>query len=157
MKCLQLILRKLFLIKEIVSQEGKLHFQRWRLLSTPWFRIYIHQILLSDLDAHKHDHPWHFLSFILRGSYREVWSNHPDHAYEFSSAYSSLPPEADRQARRIIRHHAQDAHQITLLTPSVWTLVLAYGRRREWGYLTSAGWIDHQTYRSLKRANKLPL
>jgi hypothetical protein len=59
------------LIKEIKSKDGKLHFRRWSLLDTPWFKIYIHGIYGPDEDLHLHNHPWDFKSFILSGSYIE--------------------------------------------------------------------------------------
>lgn len=51
------IIRKFFLVKEIISKEGEVHFRRYRLLATPWFNIYIHNIRRSDEDIHMHDHP----------------------------------------------------------------------------------------------------
>jgi len=156
MNLLVKLIRFLFLTKEIVSKEGEVHFRRYRLLATPWFNIYIHQILKSDLDLHKHDHPWHFISFILKGGYYEVWTEHPHHALEWSSVYSSVPAMPGLKARRVIKHHAQDAHKLTLLSKEVWTLVFTSGRERVWGYQTPQGWIDFKTYRSLKNEGKLP-
>jgi hypothetical protein len=151
------IIRALFLVKEIISKEGKVHFRRYRLLATPWFNIYIHQILKSDEDAHFHDHPWNFLSYILKGSYHERWTSYPDHKWEYDTVWSSLPPQNlfKMKPRRVIRHHAQDAHSITILTPEVWTLVFTSGRARVWGYQTPQGWIDFKTYRQLKNEGKL--
>ena len=69
------VIRTFFLAKEIISKDGVVHFRRYRLLSTPWFNIYIHNILRSDEDAHFHDHPWGFFSFILnctKGGYTRI-------------------------------------------------------------------------------------
>ncbi len=41
-----------FLVKEIKSKAGELHFRRWRLLQLPFFAIYIHGIYKSDEDLH---------------------------------------------------------------------------------------------------------
>lgn len=141
------LIRKLFLVKEIISQEGELHFQRYRLLATPWFNLYLHRISKSDEDKHSHDHPWNFWSWILWGSYREVYSLPPSH---LAVHYATYRPG------QVARHAALDAHSITLLTPVVWTLVLTTGRSRVWGYQTKQGWIDFKSYRSLKRLGKLP-
>jgi hypothetical protein len=150
------LLRKLFLVKEIVSKDGELHFRRYRLFSTSRGSIYLHHILKSDEDAHLHDHPWHFTSFILKGSYQEQCTLHPTHRYTYTSVYSAKPAEIGHKPRRHILHHAQDAHSLTLLTPAVWTLVFTWGRPRLWGYQTSQGWIDFETYRQLKRTGQLP-
>ena len=149
------LMRKLFLTKEIVSKEGRVHFRRYRLLSTPWFNIFVHQILRSDEDLHFHDHPWHFTSYILKGTYYERWTKHPDHKFIYESQYSSKPPMDGMRPRNKIKHHAQDAHSLTLLTPCVWTLVFTSGRDRVWGYQTPQGWIDFKTYRQLKNEGKL--
>lgn len=139
--------KNLFLVKEIVSKEGKVHFRRYRLLSTPWFSLYLHQICRSDEDVDMHDHPWDFESMILSGSYAE---------------FSKYPPEFDDveynkfYAGDCIKHNAEDAHRIYLLSPEVWTLVFTSGRNREWGYQTSEGWINHEEYRRRKREGTLP-
>lgn len=44
---------------------------RYKLLHTPWFGLYFHRIMRSDMGRHFHDHPWSFLSLILRGGYTE--------------------------------------------------------------------------------------
>ncbi len=142
------LIRKLFLVKEIISQDGVVHFRRYRLISTPWFNLYIHQILKSDEDLHMHDHPWDFYSFILYGSYSEETSYYPYFRVIHTKTYPT---------RTLVEHDARDAHQLTLKTPVVWTLVLTTGRAREWGYrIGPEEWIDFKTYRQLKRAGQLP-
>ena len=147
------IIRRFFIVKEIVSKEGVIHFRRYRLLSTPWFNLYIHNILHSDEDVHPHDHPWHFISLILWGGYIERWMS----AYENYRFWMGRPLRTDKHTMgSVIFHNAKDFHQITLLKPSVWTLVFTWGKRKSWGYQTRSGWIDHQTYRQLKNEGKLP-
>ncbi len=147
-------IRKHFLIKEIVSKEGVVHFRRYRLLATPWFNIYIHNILHSDEDKHGHDHPWHFMSIILRGEYLEQWFRFSED-WKYRAGYAFHINR--RSPRSVIRHHAEDFHKITLLTPSVWTLVFTSGRARSlWGFQTENGWIDFMEYRKLKNEGRLP-
>lgn len=140
------IIRFFFLVKEIIAKTGEIHFRRYRLLSTPWLRIYIHQILVSDYDDHFHDHPWHFKSRILKGSYWESWTNHPVHTIMYSREY---------RAGDTITHHAKDSHKLTLTSPMVWTLVVTWGRPRYWGYQTEKGWVGHKEYRQMKNEGKL--
>lgn len=139
-------IRKFFLVKEIVSKYGQIHFRRFRLLQTPWFAIYIHQILKSDEDQDMHDHPWNFTSVILEGSYMEACKIAPD----FDSIHYRTYYSGD-----VIEHKAEDAHKLTLKSQEVWTLVLVSGRTRYWGYQTPAGWIGHEEYRQLKNEGKL--
>lgn len=141
------LIKTLFLVKEIVSKEGELHFRRYRLLSTPWFNIYIHQILKSDEDAHFHDHPWNFHSYLLKGSYLEQASYPGDWSEKFSYTYF---------AGDWVHHDAVDAHSLTLMTDQVWTLVFTSGRERVWGYRMNDGsWTDFKTYRKMKNEGKL--
>lgn len=141
------LFRKLFLVKEIVSKEGIVHFRRYRILQTPWFSIYLHNIRQSDLDKHFHDHPWNFKSLILRGSYKEYFTCDPHHQFVLGQTYTP---------GNLVEHRAEDSHKIVLLTPEVWTLVFVFGPRRDWGYQTEIGFINHRDYRRLKDEGKLP-
>jgi hypothetical protein len=153
------LMRKLFLVKEIVSKEGVVHFRRYRLLSTPWFNIYIHNILKSDEDRDPHDHPFSFIAFMFWGSYQEEWLGaYEDHCYwDPPLGYGWNMRTQIRRIGSIFWHMAKDFHKITLRTKSVWTLVFASGRKRPgWGYQTKKGWIHFKEYRQLKSEGKLP-
>lgn len=145
-KIFKSILRKLLLVKEILSKEGVIHFRRYRLLQTPWFAVYVHHICQSDMDNHMHDHPWNFMSLILEGSYFEQTSYPPN----FYAIYSGKFYSGD-----VVTHQAEDVHRLTLISKEVWTLVFTSGRERDWGYQTKAGWIGHKEYRQLKNEGKL--
>jgi hypothetical protein len=145
MNWLTILIRFLFLVKEIVSRQGATHFRRYRLLQTPWLAIYIHQIKRSDMERDMHDHPWSFASIILAG------------AYEEDSMYPPLFHEMFTKkfyAGDVVEHRADDAHKITLLSSEVWTLVFTSGRERYWGYQTNSGWVGHKEYRQLKNEGR---
>ena len=139
---LRWLVRTLFLTKEIRSQAGVLHFQRFRLIQTPWFAIYVHRISASDEEKHAHDHPFDFLTFLLRGEYEESWAKCP---------HWSLFMKRRVRAGRWAFHDHTDVHKIKLLTPVVWSLVFAGGHKYDWGYQTNEGWVDHRVYRLRKR------
>lgn len=146
MNLLMKLIRYFFLVKEIVSKQGQVHFRRYRLIQTPWFAIYIHQILESDKDTDMHDHPWNFTSLILSGSYYESYKIAPD----FQSIHNKVYFVGD-----VIKHKAEDVHKITIQTPEVWTLVFTSGRVRDWGYrLKYDSWIGHKEYRILKNGDQ---
>lgn len=42
------------------------------LFRVPRFGIYLHHLLRSDYDRALHDHPWPFISIVLRGGYWEI-------------------------------------------------------------------------------------
>jgi len=140
------MLSKLFpLVKEIRSRFGVLHFRRWRIFESSIFRIYLHQILKSDEDLHEHTHPWNFLSLILWGSYLEENSSWRGHGIQGKKAVRFCFSPG------VSFHFASDSHKLWLTEP-VWTLVFAFGKKREWGYQTrtSAGFIQHELYREMK-------
>jgi hypothetical protein len=141
MNLLTRLIRFLFLVKEIISKEGVVHFRRWRLIQTPWFALYLHKICQSDKDLDMHDHPWNFQSLIVKGAYREACKLAPKFDYIHLNSY--YPGD-------VVKHQAEDAHKITLLTKEVWTLVFTSGRTRVWGYQTPQGWVDHKEYRRRK-------
>lgn len=105
---------------------------RWRLIQTPWFGIYLHRMDGPDSRPTLHDHPWPFISFILRGGYDERVRTEPDET-GFWRAYL-------RPVRWINVKSALDLHSIRRLhrTPT-WTLMLVGPRRRIWGYLDDDG------------------
>jgi hypothetical protein len=125
------------LIKEIRSKTGELHFKRWRVLSTPWFEVYIHYIAKSDEDKHLHDHPWNFGSLILWGGYKEKTVKNGNTEWR------------TRLAGSFSYKKATDCHHINLIRPT-WTLVFAGQRYKEWGYSTEHGWMSNVEYRLFK-------
>jgi len=139
-------LHKLLLIKEIIAQNGEVHFRRYRLLSTPWLCIYVHRIMVSDYEKHMHSHPRAFSSLILRGAYQEDTTYSPDQYDIHSHIY---------KAGDIVSHGSKDFHHLTLLTKEVWSLFFSYGKRKDWGYLLNENeWVQHQDYRDLKHQNQ---
>lgn len=136
--------KKIFLIKEIKSNSGELHFRRYRIFSTPWFKIFIHRIYKSDEDKHMHTHPWNFVTIILSGNYKECvvqeW---------YSEHVLSGEQWENRKKFRPYFHKAGFAHKLYLNSP-VTTLVFCFGKNKKWGYVTDDGIIDNSDYRRLK-------
>lgn len=125
--------------REVIGDGGESPYMvRYRIIDTPWFGVYLHHILRSDVDRHLHDHPFSFVSAMLWGGYTEVLSR-----YVFD-----LPGHARRLARRapsICFRNAEDAHHLVLERPC-WTLVLRGPRRRQWGFWTAVGWKSATEY-----------
>lgn len=148
---------KLFLIKEIKSKGGELHFRRWRILETPWFNIYIHGIYKEDEEAHLHDHPWNYLSIVLRGYFSERTLNYDVITDENKKEWKSRRIEENVIGpSSFIYRKAESFHKIQKLhSNAVFTLFFTGKRKREWGYDLSGNWVDHITYRKMKNENKL--
>jgi hypothetical protein len=129
------------LIKEIKSREGEVHFRRWRLFSTPWFDVNIHGIYKADEDKHLHNHPWKIWTMVLKGGYYE----------ELHGGVRRL---------RIFGHMSynktSDFHKIrTMYKSPTYTLAVMGKRNNEWGYMVGHRFIDHISYRDLKRKGEL--
>ena len=134
---------KLFkLVMEIKSKDGVLHFRRWQILKTSWFSIYFHGIYRKDDDKHLHDHPWNYISIILKGSFFEV--------YQHEGGEQTIKC---LNAISFIKRKATTFHKIyTLNTPAVYTLFITGKEHKEWGYLVNDKFIQHSEYREKKKS-----
>ncbi len=129
------LLRAVFKTREIHKPEG-LYLRRFYLSPrVRWlpFQIFLHHILLDD-DRHLHDHPWDFVSVILRGGYRE----------DYVCRGTSLPTCTEHCKERLMRNamagsilvnRAEHTHRVEIIKP-VWSLVIARRPRRKWGFWT---------------------
>jgi hypothetical protein len=99
------------------------YLERLRIVATPWFAVYLHRLGTPDSRPTLHDHPWSFVSIILRGGYVEHRLN----------LHARTVERKHRRHINIMRR--DDAHSIESLdrTPT-WTLLFVGRRRREWGY-----------------------
>jgi hypothetical protein len=132
--------------------------QRWRLIQTPWFGIYVHFIYREDMDRTPHDHPWEFRSIVLRGAYMEerhpdIRANgfaHPDNLYRTHHSWREAP------VREIIqRFPLADAHRIVAVLPGTVTLCIVGRRQRSWGFWEpengfEARWTDYRNSEALR-------
>lgn len=101
---------------------------RWRIIETPWLSLYLHRLGTPDSRPTLHDHPWPFLSLILRGGYDEC------------RRYGAAPVSV----RFFNAKRSTDVHWISRLhrTPT-WTLMLVGRRNRTWGYVDPDGaWTE---------------
>ena len=101
---------------------------RWFLFpKNRWFNIYVHKFLRSDDDRALHDHPWWFISLILRGSYIE--------------RRISATDDNTRRTGSIALRPASTLHRIELIdNQPVWSLIITGPKCREWGFLCPQGW-----------------
>jgi len=149
----------IFRRKRVASPEtGKTHFDRVYLFRCRWFGILLHRLRRPDHDRDMHDHPWSFLSIVLRGWYSEavpgsadiqrVWIDGRLVGVEEIPDGLRLVPDQTRvitffnwkRARR------SDPHRISYVAPGTLTLVFHGPRRRDWGFHTREGWVPHRKY-----------
>lgn len=130
------------------NEPTQVYLHRLRVVQTPLFGIYLHRIFLPDADRHPHDHPWPFLSLVLRGGYVEELS-------ELRMTPAQRPKL--RTMRRVgMRTHRRwsihrmplrRAHRVALIEPGTMTLVLVGRRSKDWGFWTSpTQWVRWDQY-----------
>ncbi len=108
------------IVKTTHSQE---YLCRYFILKTKWQRIYLHRIESSDAGPCMHNHPWWFLSIILRGGCTEhvphdIFNRRP-------GQFTYLPVG--------ILHHQE-------LSKPAWSILIGGPVTRAWGFMTPSGW-----------------
>lgn len=131
--------------------EGRLYLRRLRIIQTPWFAVYLHEMHGPDADRDRHDHPFDFFSIILKGGYREQVQTTPD---DFSDTRAHLqfmewPRWSGHFMRKTWAHRIEKLYE----TPT-YTLVLVGRRTREWGFWTNQGWIKWDKYHEIAGGEK---
>lgn len=130
--------------KRVIHIDGNVHLIRYKLINTPFGGIYIHRFMRPDMDRHMHDHPWNFATFILNGSYTELFDPLPN-------LYGMSPgPTYKRYWRKLSFHrmHTNQAHMVTKIsnyTPLI-TLVFVGPKKDDWGFYTLNGWVQWEKY-----------
>lgn len=118
----------------VIGQPGNPMMERWRLLQTPRFGVYVHFIYREDLDPVPHDHPWQFWSLVLRGGYAE---------YLYPDARVSGENDLREYGRwSFHRFPLASAHRILSVKPRTVTLVVVGRKCRTWGFWSEGLFTD---------------
>lgn len=134
---------RLFKKTVITREDGIPYLIRYTLFNLGFISLKLHHILQSDDDC-LHDHPWTFLSIILKSGYRE-------HRFtgDHLSAAQNITQYNDYGPGCILYRPAHFAHRLELKPgKTAWTLVFTFKRVREWGFFTRKGWVAHYNYNS---------
>lgn len=90
---------------------------RWR-AETPWVSVRVHHWLGPDDDRAFHDHPWWFITLVLRGGYTD-----------------KNPDGADRLHAGSVRYRpALHRHTVVPDPEGAWTVLLTGPIIRSWGF-----------------------
>lgn len=96
--------------------------------------IRVHHILRSDDDRAFHDHPWGFISVVLKGGY---WEHTP--MYDESGIFMGNFIRW-RGVGSIAKRKATDWHRIEMPRgETAWTLFITFKWRQRWGFLKHPG------------------
>lgn len=131
---------------DIPDKKGGYYLRRLRVMETPWFGVYLHEMQGPDPGRDLHDHPWEFYSIILKGGYTEVVPL--TQSTESRHGIASVTTTRDTwKAGSIHRMRATDQHTIErLLGVPTFTLVLRGRRKRTWGFHTKNGFVPWNEY-----------
>lgn len=101
---------------------------RWR-LETKWGSIRLHHWLSHDDDRAFHDHPWDFVTFVVKGG------------------YTDSGPNGDEHLRAPAIQHRSATHQHTVFPDDggAWTIVVTGPRVRTWGF-----WVEDKFVKANK-------
>jgi hypothetical protein len=88
-------------------------------------RVYVHKFLRSDDERAPHNHPWWFVSLVLKGRYLE-------HLADRSNVVVRKPLSVAYRALSVF-------HRVELIDDQpCWTLVITGPDVRSWGFLCQA-------------------
>ena len=101
------------------------------------FNIFLHNFHKGDLDD-LHDHPWPFITFIIKGGY---WEHTPNGRFW-------------RSAGTIRFAGCHSLHRVELEPGvDVWTIFIPGPKLRDWGFLRKGEWVQHEQYLKEKYEN----
>lgn len=101
---------------------------RWR-IETPKGSVRLHHWLGPDDDRAFHDHPWSFVTFVLKGGYTD----------------KNLDGEQHLRAPAIQYRSATHQHTVYPDAGGAWTIIVTGPKVRNWGF-----WLDGK----FRKANK---
>jgi hypothetical protein len=126
--------------------------------STHSHKVMLHRFLPNSHDRDTHDHPWPFVTVVLRGMYEDLttcecmrpgavngggpWLNCP------KCNGSGYTVEIMR-APCIRYRKAEHAHITRTRAEGAWTLVVTGRAARVWGFWVGDAWVDWRTYTSV--------
>jgi hypothetical protein len=121
----------------IIGTKADPYLYRWYVIPrNPWLNIYLHKFLRDDEDRALHDHPWWFVSLILKGGYFEVT---PTGTIERGWLSLGFRPALWRH-RVVLPRAYGDNHAVGRMVPA-WTLVITGRKVREWGFWCPKGFV----------------
>ena len=150
---------------DVIARDGQEYLRRW-MFRCKLFSVRLHHFIGADPDHH-HDHPFSFVSLLLRGSYTEeirfeVETTEDEAKKRIARGFNvSLERSTGRWSywgTRIVRRvqqmtwayrHKSTRHRVQAAPEGCWTLVLTGPTwdRSDWGFwVTDHQRIDHAEY-----------
>jgi hypothetical protein len=106
--------------------------------------VRIHRIISSDDVRALHDHPWWFVTVIMRGGYLEVL---PEDQGQPASCDRYYNRKIWRRPGSVVFHRGTDRHRLEIRPGSeCWTFFIMGPVWRDWGFHTHHGWVYWRDY-----------
>src|SRR4051794_8190093 len=100
----------------------------------------VHHWYAGDDPRSLHDHPWWFLTVVVKGGYTDISSTKPGSARREFYSYDDLRAPAVRF------RPALHAHTVSVHEGGCWTVMLTGRHMRDWGFYTREGWLRMRAY-----------
>ena len=101
------------------------------------FAIRIHKWIRSDDKRNFHDHPWWFITFVLKGSYTDVYND------------NNIIKQDTLKRFKLRYRPSNHRHYVDVPKEGCWTILLTGRPIRKWGF-----YIDGKFKRPLKYFDK---
>lgn len=105
-------------------------FVRYKLIDIKGWKLLFHRFFEHE-DQHLHDHPWPFITLVIKGGYVDLGPDRPDDHLHVGSV-----------RRRPARH----VHRTIVGPRGCWTLLATAPTRREWGFWRDGKWWPWMRY-----------
>lgn len=129
----------------IYGEDGSPYMYRYWLFRSRWLSARIHHIASHDRDPYMHDHPWSFVSVVLRGCYMEQRPLDPTHPV-FNEAGVEPCGGTARGPGSICYRRACDRHRISFVGSGTYTLFILGPLVQWWGFYTPAAKLYYRDY-----------
>lgn len=140
-------MRHRLFVREVIGHPQCPILHRWTLLALGrrpdgrlgrWGKMLLHHFLPNSDDRDVHDHPWPFITIVLKGFYVNIERN----------AQGKLT--AERMKPGTIRYRPATHTHCTKAGPNgCWTLVVTGPLVREWGFWLDGKWRHWRDYEAL--------
>ncbi len=123
---------------------------------TPWGSIRLHHWIGPDDDRAKHDHPWSFVTFVLRGGYTDAspcfacggngYDAVANGAFDCTECKGTGEIREHLKAPAIQYRDAEHQHTVFPDDGGCWTVIVTGPKIRNWGFWVNGKFRSHRKY-----------
>lgn len=110
------------ILKKLPDGNEAAYLDRYTIIRSRPFAVYLHHFVDRDQDTEMHDHPWHAVSWVMTGWYMERY-------------LQADLKTCERKVRFFNRIQPNRFHMITEAKPGTWTLFIRFKKTKRWGFI----------------------